>query len=285
MNYRHAYHAGNFADVMKHAVLALVIQHLNRKETPYRVIDTHAGLGVYDLSQEKASKTGEWRDGIGRLTQASLSPEIAALLQPYLAVVEETRGDLGSPMLYPGSPEIARRLTRAQDRMIFVEKHPRDVLVLQQSIKGDKRAKALELDGWTALRANVPPKEKRGLVLIDPPFEDPDEFQRMASAAIEAWRKWRTGVYMLWYPIKAEHDGDALAAALQEAGIDKRLRIELIVRAATGEGKLRGSGLMLINPPWTLAADARRLLPELAAHLAPGGKAQWRCDETAQPLA
>jgi 23S rRNA (adenine2030-N6)-methyltransferase len=280
MNYRHAYHAGNFADVMKHAVLALVLTYLNRKDTPYRVIDTHAGLGVYDLSEERAQKTGEWREGIGRLMKARLSAEAREVLAPYLGVVEEVRSDLG-PDFYPGSPEIARRLTRTQDRLIAVEKHPRDVLALQESLARDKRAKAIELDGWTALRANVPPREKRGLVLIDPPFEEVDEFARMARAVAEAWRKWRTGVYMLWYPIKDPGDGDALFSALRDAGVDKLLRLELLPRPADPQGKLAGSGLLIINPPWTLAAASRVLLAALTEALVRHGAGTWRCEEHA----
>ena len=183
MNYRHAFHAGNFADVVKHAVLALVLTHLNRKETPYRVIDTHAGLGVYDLAEERSAKTGEWRGGIGRLLAAKLPTDVAALLKPYLDVVEEVRSDLG-PTFYPGSPEIARRLTRTQDRLIFVEKHPRDFLHLEETMKRDRRAKVLPLDGWTALRANVPPRREarpgvdrptlRGARRVRPPRERGD---------------------------------------------------------------------------------------------------------------
>jgi 23S rRNA (adenine2030-N6)-methyltransferase len=277
MNYRHAFHAGNFADVMKHAVLALVLTYLNRKDQAYRVIDTHAGLGLYDLAGDAAGRTGEWRDGIGALRKARLEPELAALLKPYLDVVEEVRSDLGDT-IYPGSPEIARRLTRSQDRLVAVEKHPVDSERLAQALARDRRAKAITLDGWTALRAYVPPKEKRGLVLIDPPFEEPDEFRRLGEAAVAAWQKWRTGVYMLWYPIKGDRDGDTLDQTLAASGVVKRLRLELTLRPDDGDGRLRGSGLLLVNPPWTLQKDAATLLPGLLSILAkPGRGAAWRC--------
>lgn len=276
MNYRHAFHAGNFADVMKHAVLALVLTYLNRKDAPYRVIDTHAGVGLYDLAGDAAGRTGEWRQGIGALRQAALDPALAAVLQPYLDVVAEVRSDLGDT-LYPGSPEIARRLTRLQDRVVAIEKHPADAEALARVLAGDRRAKAITLDGWTALRAYVPPKEKRGLVLIDPPFEEPQEFRRLGEATVAAWQKWQTGVFMLWYPIK--HDSDGLEAALASAGIGKRLRLELTQRGDDGDGRLRGSGLMLVNPPWTLQSEATTLLPGLLALF--GGRTRggsWRCD-------
>jgi 23S rRNA (adenine2030-N6)-methyltransferase len=277
MNYRHAFHAGNFADVTKHAVLALVLVHLNRKDTAYRVIDTHAGAGIYDLAGDRAGRTGEWREGIGRILAEPPEPAAAGLLAPYLETVGDLRAEHGG-MLYPGSPEIARRLTRRQDRLILVEKHPEEVRALAEAMGRDRRAKVVTLDGWTALKAYVPPVEKRGLVLVDPPFEEPGEFLRMGQAVAEAWRKWRTGLFMLWYPIKREDDADGLDRALSEAGIAKRLRIELVLRPDAGEGRLRGSGLLLVNPPWTLKADAQVLLPFLARRLATGRAGQWRCE-------
>lgn len=275
MNYRHAFHAGNFADVMKHAVLALVLSYLNRKEAAYRVIDTHAGIGLYDLGASQATRTGEWRDGIGRLREARLDPAFAAVLAPYLNVVAEVASDV-SPLAYPGSPEIARRLSRRQDRVVAVEKHPEDAARLERALAGDRRVKVIALDGWTALRAYVPPREKRGLVLVDPPFEEQGELLRLGEAAAEAWRKWSTGVYVLWYPIKRDEDGASLDAALGEACPDRRLRLELVMRRDTGDGRLRGSGLLLLNPPWTLAEEARTLLPGLLACLArPGEVGSW----------
>jgi 23S rRNA (adenine2030-N6)-methyltransferase len=277
MNYRHAFHAGNFADVLKHAVLALVLQHLNRKDSAYRVIDTHAGVGLYDLGGERASRTGEWRDGIGRILDATLAPEAAALLAPYLEVVRDVRAEHG-PDIYPGSPEFARRMIRRQDRLIAIEKHPEDFASLAEALGRDRRAKALALDGWTALKAYVPPVEKRGLVLIDPPFEEPGEFERMGRAVLAAWRKWQTGLYLLWYPLKQEDDGDVLSRMLAEGGVGKRLRVELLVRPAGAQGRLRGSGLLLVNPPWTLANDLNSLLPELGRVLGQGTRPTWRCE-------
>src|SRR5579862_1307606 len=170
MNYRHAFHAGNFADVFKHAVLTRILVYLGQKVAPYRVIDTHAGEGVYDLSGEKAEKTDEWRSGIGRLAEANPPPDIAALLAPYLDSVAPLMH--ATPPLYPGSPALAQRLTRPQDRMVFCDAHPEVVAALKAQSQSwrDQRVKIVEIDGYQALNAFLPPHERRGLVLVDPPF-------------------------------------------------------------------------------------------------------------------
>jgi 23S rRNA (adenine2030-N6)-methyltransferase len=277
MNYRHAFHAGNFADVVKHAVLALVLRHLARKDAPLRVIDTHAGIGLYDLAGEQAQRTGEWRAGIGRLDGRPLPPSAQAILQPYrdaVAVVRALRG----AAVYPGSPMIAAEMARAQDRLVFIEKHPQDVQALRAAIGRDRRVRVVALDGWTALKAYVPPVERRGLVLVDPPFEEAGEFERMAATVHLAWTKWPTGVYMLWYPIKDLATVGRFHADMRGRGIARVLRIEVEVRAPTDPRQLNGCGLVVINPPWTLPADMQALLPELSERLGVGGGAGWRCD-------
>jgi 23S rRNA (adenine2030-N6)-methyltransferase len=264
MNYRHAFHAGNFADVMKHAVLARILTHLAQKPAAYRVIDTHAGAGVYDLAGPEAQRTGEWRDGIGRLLDAQLNDEVRALLAPYLDTV--VRMNAGGPLAtYPGSPLIVRNLMRAQDRLIACELEPGAAEELARSLGSDPRAKAITIDGWTALTAYIPPKERRGLVLIDPPFEQPDEFARLAANLEAAYRKWATGIFMLWYPIKDAAAVATFTRALARSGIAKVLRLELhLASAKAAETGLRGSGLIVVNPPWKLYDEMTRLLPALA---------------------
>lgn len=230
MNYRHAYHAGNFADVMKHALFARLLVHLRKKPAPFRIIDTHAGIGLYDLAGEKASKTLEWRDGIGRLAEP-LADEAEALLEPYRAALAAAQ-ERGGASAYPGSPFIAAQGMRREDRAIFIEKHPRDVVRLREAMGRDKRCKVIELDGWTALNAMIPPPERRGIVLIDPPFERPDEFAHLGAALASAVAKWPTGIYAVWYPVKDVRDVDAFAALLARAGLRKVLRLELMVDAA-----------------------------------------------------
>ncbi len=262
MNYRHAFHAGNFADVMKHALLARILTHLNAKDAPYHYIDTHAGIGIYDLADTAAARTGEWRDGIGRLVEATLSSAEAALFAPYLDCVMGLRHQ--GATLYPGSPEIARRLMRAQDCLTLAELHPDDAQSLRHNLASDTRVHIQAIDGWLALKAKLPPKERRGLVLIDPPFEETDEFTRMIRALETAQRKWATGIYGFWYPIKDLARRQNFIEALKDTGIRKMLRLELRIAAASAVPKLIGSGLILVNPPWKLADEARIMLGALA---------------------
>ncbi len=277
MNYRHAFHAGNFADVLKHAVLARVLLHLAAKDTPFRVIDTHAGIGLYDLASDEAERTQEWRGGIGRLLDSPLDGDAATLIRPYLDVIDDVRASRG-PLAYPGSPEIARRMTRRQDRITLVEKHPRDVETLREAMDGDRRVKVIALDGWTALNAYVPPTEKRGLVLVDPPFEEVGEFDRLAAAAAKAWTKWSTGTYLLWYPVKDRREVAAFHDAVSAGPIRKILRIEMLVTGGGDPRLFNGSGLLVVNPPWTLKNDCDVLLPALSACLRREASAPWRCD-------
>src|SRR5579871_1441945 len=200
MNYRHAFHAGNLADVLKHAVLARILTHLGEKAAAFRVIDTHAGAGLYDLASEPATRTAEWRDGIGRLLAAELPDDIRALLAPYLAGVAAAN-PAGGLRRYPGSPLIALDLMRPQDRLVACELEPGAAASLAANLRRDTRARAVTIDGWVALNAYVPPKERRGVVLIDPPYEAKDEFVRLADALGTARRKWATGIFLLWYPI------------------------------------------------------------------------------------
>src|SRR5690348_18334767 len=188
MNYRHAFHAGNFADVLKHAVMTRILVRLRQKPQAFRVIDTHAGAGLYDLAGPEASRTGEWRSGIGRLMGAALDDEVHTLLAPYLDVVTALNG--GALRLYPGSPLLARAMLRAQDRLLACELEPGAAAALARNLRGDARAKAVTIDGWVALNAYVPPKERRGLVVIDPPYEDAGEFSRLAAALEGARQKW-----------------------------------------------------------------------------------------------
>lgn len=276
MNYRHVYHAGNFADVLKHALLCRIIAHLQRKETPIRVIDTHAGTGAYDVSGVAASKTGEWKDGIGRLLGTNLPAEVKEVLSPYLAIVEPLMAQ--QPPTYPGSPLIALSMLRTQDRLVAIEKHPDDLRRLKGTLAGDRRAKALELDGWMAWNAQVPPPERRGLVLVDPPFEEGDDFTRMAEGLAQAHRKWSGGTTMLWYPVKEQRLAARFFDQLAETGIRKILRIELAVAEVVPEGRLSATGLVIVNPPFSLVGEAEALLPFLAKRLAQGARPGWTCD-------
>jgi len=201
MNYRHAFHAGNFADVHKHSVLARILVYLRAKPAAFRVLDTHAGLGRYDLFAPEPSRSGEWQAGIGRVWEAARQGATPPLLLPYLEAVAAFNAD-GKLRTYPGSPLIAQHLLRRQDRLIACELEPRAAAALERALHADVRTKAISIDGWTALGAYVPPKERRGLVLVDPSFEDKADFALLSSALATAHRKWPSGIYLLWYPIK-----------------------------------------------------------------------------------
>jgi 23S rRNA (adenine2030-N6)-methyltransferase len=266
MNYRHAFHAGNFADVIKHAVLARIVAHLKEKPAAFRIIDTHAGAGVYDIAGPEAARTGEWRDGIAKLMAAKLAPTVRELLAPYLDAVAAFN-DGETLKTYPGSPGLAQCWLRPQDRLIACEREPNAARSLAARMRGDNRVKTIEIDGYTALNAYVPPKERRGLVLVDPPFEQPDEHDRIAQGLAAAHRKWPTGIYALWYPIKETRESESFGRRLVRLGIHRMLRAELTL-PGKAEERLRGSGMILINPPWKLESEVAVLLPALAEVLA-----------------
>ncbi|HXY89350.1 MAG TPA: 23S rRNA (adenine(2030)-N(6))-methyltransferase RlmJ [Xanthobacteraceae bacterium] len=276
MNYRHAFHAGNFADVLKHAVLCRVLAHLAAKKNPFRVIETHAGAGRYDLAGEAASRTQEWREGIGHLLDVPPTGEAGRLLAPYLALIRaENPGALAR---YPGSPSIARAFCRAGDRMVFCERHPAEHAALVRACGDDRRAKIVAIDGWVALKAYLPPKERRGLVLIDPPFEEPHEFDRLRDGLAAGHRRWPSGIFLLWYPIKEEREARAFERGLGKLEIAKILRIEFAIDKPHAEGPLRACGLVVVNPPWTLEKELQAMLPALAERLGRGGAGRWRLD-------
>jgi 23S rRNA (adenine2030-N6)-methyltransferase len=274
MNYRHAFHAGGPADVVKHAVLARILVHLCNKPAAFRVIDTHAGAGLYDLRGSEATRSPEWRDGIARLLAAPIDSETAALLAPYLDAVRALNpgGELAA---YPGSPVVTCSLLRSQDRLVACELEPSAAAALAHNLGGDRRAKAIAIDGWTALNAYVPPPERRGVVLIDPPFEATDEFSRLAQALEAAHRKWATGTFVLWYPLKGRQDSDALARRLRRSAIPKVLRAEVDFAMQRKPEGLAGCGLIVVNPPWMLAGELEVLLPFFAKLLAGHGRVDW----------
>jgi 23S rRNA (adenine2030-N6)-methyltransferase len=282
MNYRHAFHAGNFADVHKHAVLARIVAHLRQKPAAFRIIDSHAGAGRYDLLADEATRGDEWRDGIGRIWNRPFGGKDAAanaLLAPFIEAVAACNRE-PSLRTYPGSPLIARYLLRPQDRLIACEVEPRASTQLAAALRGDARAKALVIDGWTAIGAYVPPKERRGLVFIDPPFEDAADFTRLSATLSSAHRKWPTGIYLAWYPITTRDAPDALVRRLQRLAIAKILRCELSVQPPAADAGLAGSGLIVVNPPFTLEADLQVLLPALGRSLgrgvpAPAPRIDW----------
>jgi len=270
MNYRHAFHAGNFADVIKHVALVAVLLHLRKKEKPFRVIDTHAGRGIYDLESEAARRTGEAAGGIERLAGlagASLPPA----LKTYLGIVRST-----GAAHYPGSPLIAAELLRADDKLIAIEKHPDDEAVLARTLARFKNAKPACADGYARLAALLPPPERRGLVLIDPPFEAEDEFGQLAEALVAARRRFATGIYLVWYPVKSAAASDAFAGEVRGGGSEEITRITIdIGRDAKGDKeRLSSAGLLIVNPPYGFLDEMRAAAELLAPCLGREGPAR-----------
>jgi 23S rRNA (adenine2030-N6)-methyltransferase len=282
MNYRHAFHAGGFADVVKHIVLVRILTWLQDKPGAFRVIDTHAGAGVYDLTGEEAQRTGEWLTGIARVMQARFSETVLPLVTPYLDIVRAFNPP-AQLKAYPGSPLIARALLRPQDRLTACEVEPKARKHLIAALRRDTQARVVDLDGWTALPAFVPPKERRGLVLIDPPYEDKDEFTRLADGFTEAFSKWPTGSYLLWYPAKSRRATDALARHVAEVAASgatpgKCLRLEFSAAPQAADSALVSAGLLLVNPPWMLIGELKAILPELEKPLGQGGAGRFRLE-------
>jgi 23S rRNA (adenine2030-N6)-methyltransferase len=282
MNYRHAFHAGGFADVIKHIVLVRILTYLQDKPGPFRVIDTHAGAGVYDLASDEARRGGEWLTGIARIMQASFSETTAPLLKPYLDIVRAFNPERALKA-YPGSPLIARALLRPQDRLTACEVEPKARKRLIDALRRDAQARVVDLDGWLALKAFVPPNERRGLVLIDPSYEHKDEFERLAAGFAEAFAKWPTGSYLLWYPVKSRRATDSLARQVADVvgagpSAGKCLRLEFSVAPQIAGGALASAGLLIVNPPWTLTGELKAILPELEKPLGQGGAGRFRLE-------
>lgn len=280
MNYRHAFHAGNVGDVVKHVVLVTLLDRLAAKPAPLFLLDTHAGRGRYDLKSTEATRGGEWQEGIGRLWNAGESlPEITR----YLELVRRANAPGNALHLYPGSPLLALAVLRKEDRKVFVEKHPEEAAQLRSATRGRRNLSVLEQDGYAALKATLPPKENRGLVLLDPPFEAVTEFADLATALESAYRRWPNGVFAVWYPLKAGADIQVLHRSLASSGIRKILIVELSTRPADSPLGLVGSGMLLINPPWQLDARLREILPALHAKLSPDGvgttRVEWLVEE------
>ncbi len=264
MNYRHIFHAGNICDVVKHAVLTLVLRHLRVKDKGFAVLDTHAGIGLYDLADPRALKTGEADAGINRLLASAPLPA----LKDYYTILRKLNplwNGIGTENFrtYPGSPLIGFHLLRDQDRLMACELHPEDFEALRVLSPHDKRMQIHHRDGFEAMGAFLPPPEKRGLVLIDPPYEEPDEFDRLVKRVQAAHKVWPTGIYMLWYPIKNRPAIWQFHEALAATGIGKILCAEFIYEQEGRADKLVGSGLILINPPWKLDEELTALFPAL----------------------
>lgn len=281
MNYRHHFHAGNFADVVKHTLLVRLIRALQKKDKGFLYLDTHAGRGTYDLtvaaSGDSLARQPEWPDGIGRLWAR---PDLPEALADYVALIREfdrARGNLDPTVrFYPGSPRLAAKLLRPADRIVLAEKHPAECEALRWEFGREPRVTIQEIDGYVAVRAQLPPPERRALVLIDPPFEAQDEFAQVAGALAEGLKRFSSGVFAVWYPLTERARIDEFFAALRELNPPPTLAAELAIAGDYAPMKVKGCGLLVINPPWQFDQEVGESLRFLAAALAqaPGGGAR-----------
>lgn len=272
--YRHAFHAGNFADVFKHVILVQLLRALHKKDKPFFVLDTHAGAGLYNLRSTEAQKVGEYRHGIARLWETgNLSPE----LKDYRELVA-TFNPSEKLSIYPGSPRLIQRLLRAADRLVACELHPSEFPILQEEMAGERNVSVLRLDGYDALKAHLPPKESRGLVFVDPSFEMDREFERLKSAIRLIQQRWRHGMVAIWYPILHRAPSERFHAALVQQDYPELLCAELGLRPYDSPQGMHGCGVIIVNPPWQLDATLKRLLPELREILGDEGMGQTRVE-------
>ncbi|EPH5256699.1 23S rRNA (adenine(2030)-N(6))-methyltransferase RlmJ [Vibrio cholerae] len=265
LSYRHSFHAGNHADVLKHIVQSLILNSLQQKEKPFVYHDTHSGVGRYDLTHEWSEKTGEYKQGIARVWQQD---NIPVELDSYLDAIRQL--NQGKTLrYYPGSPRVARAHLREQDRMVLTELHPSDYPLLEQEFHRDRQVSIYKEDGFARLKASLPPQERRGLVLIDPPYELAKEYRDVVRAIAQSYKRWATGIYAIWYPVVNRCDIDDMLQGLQGLEIRKILQIELGVAPDTNERGMTASGMIVINPPWTLESQMQTILPFLKQAIAP----------------
>ncbi|OOF49697.1 23S rRNA (adenine(2030)-N(6))-methyltransferase RlmJ [Rodentibacter genomosp. 1] len=275
LSYRHSFHAGNHADVLKHIVLMLILENLKLKEKGFYYLDTHSGVGRYRLSSDESEKTGEYKEGIGRLWGQSDLPEEVSR---YVDLIKNL--NYGGKVLryYAGSPMIAAQLLRPQDRALFTELHPSDYPLLRNNFKEFKNITVKCDDGFQQVKSTLPPKERRGLVLVDPPYELKEDYDLVVKAIEEGYKRFATGTYAIWYPVVLRQQTKRIFKGLEASGIRKILKIELAVRPDSDQRGMTASGMIVINPPWTLENQMKMLLPYLSKILVPEGTGSWKVE-------
>lgn len=272
LSYRHSFHAGNHADVLKHIVQMLIIENLQQKEKGFYYLDTHSGVGRYRLFSEQAEKTGEYQQGIARLWQQQNAP---AEVARYLDLIKKINYGGKELRYYAGSPLIAALMLRTQDRALLTELHPTDFPLLRNNFKEFANVSAKRDDGFQQLKATLPPKERRGLVLIDPPYELKEDYDLVVQAISEGYKRFATGIYAIWYPVVLRQQTKRMIKGLEATGIRKILQIELAVKPDSDQRGMTASGMIVINPPWQLESQMRQVLPYLTQTLVPEGTGSW----------
>ena len=263
LSYRHSYHAGNHADVLKHIVLTLCINSLKEKEKPFLYLDTHSGAGRYLLQSEHSEKTGEYLSGINLIWQQSETPE---LLNTYLSVLKRYN-PFDNLKYYLGSPLIAKQLLREQDKINLTELHPTDYPLLRQEFSKDKRARVLREDGFSQLKSKLPPESRRGIILIDPSYEIKDDYQKIPKALLEAYKRFATGIYLIWYPVVSRTQTQKMIDEIVNLGIKKISQFEFAIKPDNNQKGMTASGMIVINPPWKLQQQMQTIMPWLKSTL------------------
>lgn len=264
LSYRHAFHAGNFADVLKHSVLTLVLEYMTRKDKGFYYIDSHSGAGMYQLSDEYAQKTGEYKNGIAKLIENDDLPED---LQPYIDLVKNLNQETGELTLYPGSPGIARQFTRRQDSAHLFELHPTDIEHLKAYSQRWNKSHVKQSDGYQGVLGLVPPPNRRGVVLIDPPYELKEDYLKAVRTVVNAYKKFATGTYILWYPVVKRELVEQMQNAFIKSEVRNLTQVEYCQDADTEEYGMTGTGLFIVNPPWQLTSQLDEVLPYLKTKL------------------
>lgn len=264
LSYRHAFHAGNFADVLKHSVLTLVLEYMTRKEKGFYYIDSHSGAGMYQLADEYAQKTGEYKDGIAKLIEQQDLPEA---LEPYIDLVKDLNREEDELSLYPGSPGIARQFTRRQDSAHLFELHPTDIEHLKEYSQRWNKSHVKQSDGYQGVLGLVPPPNRRGVVLIDPPYELKEDYLKAVRTIVNAYKKFATGTYILWYPVVKRELVEQMQNAFTKSDVRNVVQVEYCQKADTTEYGMTGTGLFIVNPPWQLSQQLEEILPYLKAKL------------------
>lgn len=272
LSYRHSFHAGNFADVLKHIVQMLIIENLQQKEKGFYYLDTHAGVGHYRLFSDEAEKTGEYKEGIGRLWEQQEMPEE---VERYIKLIKKLNYGGKSLRYYAGSPLIASAMLRSQDRALLTELHPSDFPLLRNNFKEFENIATKRENGFQQLKATLPPKERRGFILIDPPYELKEDYELVVKAIEEGVKRFATGVYAIWYPVVLRQQTKRMIKGLEQTGIRKILQIEMAVRPDSEQRGMTASGMIVINPPWTLEEQMKKILPYLTSTLVPEGTGSW----------
>ncbi|MFZ7198318.1 23S rRNA (adenine(2030)-N(6))-methyltransferase RlmJ [Avibacterium avium] len=277
LSYRHSFHAGNFADVLKHIVQMLIIESLQQKDKGFYYLDTHAGVGHYRLFGNESEKTGEYKEGIGRLwdqDQAEMPEEVAR----YVALIKKLNYGGKSLRYYAGSPLTAAHLLRPQDRALLTELHPADFPLLRNNFKEFDNVTTKRDNGFQQIKATLPPKERRGLILIDPPYELKEDYDLVVKAIEEGVKRFATGIYAIWYPVVLRQQTKRIVKGLENTGIRKILQIEMAVRPDSDQRGMTASGMIVVNPPWQLEAQMKKILPYLTKTLVPEGTGSWKVE-------